>query len=108
MTPTDKKRPGCLVNGARILLVTLAAIFLLALAGHKKILLDLEELTFFDSLSVSVLLSMNKLLKKTGGSLRVCGINYIIDDLFTALNIYQIIPCFKTAAEAQADWTVSP
>ncbi len=33
MTPTDKKRPGCLVNGARILLVTLAAIFLLALAG---------------------------------------------------------------------------
>jgi anti-anti-sigma factor len=80
--------------------------FLLALAGHKKILLNFEELTFFDSLSVSVLLSMNKLLKKTGGSLRVCGINYIIDDLFTALNIYQIIPCFKTAAEAQADWTI--
>jgi anti-anti-sigma factor len=81
--------------------------FLLALADHKKILLDFEELTFFDSLSVSVLLSMNKLLKKTGGSLRVCGINYIIDDLFTALNIYQIVPCFKTAAEARADWAVA-
>jgi anti-sigma B factor antagonist len=78
--------------------------FLLALAEHKKILIDLEELTFFDSLSVSVVLTMNKLLKKTGGSLRICGVNYIIDDLFTALNIYQIIPCFKTVAEAVADW----
>jgi anti-anti-sigma factor len=82
--------------------------FLLALAEHKKILMDLEDLTFFDSLSVSVVLTMNKLLKKTGGSLRICGVNYIIDDLFTALNIYQIIPCFKTVAEAVADWNMGP
>ncbi len=78
--------------------------FLLALAHHKKILLDFENLTFFDSLSVSVALSMHKLLKETGGSLRFCNANYIVNDLFMTLNIDQIIPVFKTIEDAMADW----
>jgi anti-anti-sigma factor len=78
--------------------------FLLAIAEHKKILLDFEELTFFDSLSVSVVLSMHKLLKETGGSLRFCNTNYIVQDLFTTLNINQIIPIYETIESALADW----
>ena len=45
--------------------------FLLELARHKKILVDLQQLTFFDSLSVGVILDMNRLLKETGGALRI-------------------------------------
>jgi len=78
--------------------------FLLAIAEQKKILLDFEELTFFDSLSVSVVLSMHKLLKETGGSLRFCNTNYIVNDLFTTLNINQIIPLYDTIEGALADW----
>jgi anti-anti-sigma factor len=78
--------------------------FLLAMANHKKILINLEGLTFFDSLSVSVMLNMNKLLKETGGSLRLCGANYIIEDLFTTLNINQIIPIYEDATAAVSEW----
>jgi len=79
--------------------------FLLALARYRKILLDLEELTFFDSLSVSVVLGMNKLIKETGGSLRLCGANYIVNDLFSTLNLHRIIPMYTTVADSLRDWT---
>lgn len=77
---------------------------LLAIADFKKILLDFENLTFFDSLSVSVVLSMHKLLRETGGSIRFCCANYIVNDLFTTLNIDQIIPTYDTIEGALADW----
>ena len=77
---------------------------LLTISDHKKILLDLENITFFESLSVSVVLSMYKLLKETGGSLRFCKANYLVNDLFSSLNIDQIIPGFKTVDDALADW----
>jgi anti-anti-sigma factor len=78
--------------------------FLLAMVQYKKILLDLEELTFFDSLSVSVVLNMNKLIKETGGSVRICGANYIVNDLFNTLNLNQIIPIFNVVTDALQDW----
>jgi anti-sigma B factor antagonist len=78
--------------------------FLLAMAHYKKILVDFLELTFFDSLSISVVLNMNRLLKETGGSMRICGPNEIISELFKTLNIQKIIPFFSTREEALKDW----
>jgi anti-anti-sigma factor len=78
--------------------------FLLSMVRYKKILLDMEELTFFDSLSVSVVLNMNKLLKETGGAMRICGANYIVADLFNTLNISQIIPLYDVVTAALDDW----
>ncbi len=77
---------------------------LLAMAHHKKILIDLLELTFFDSLSISVVLNMNRLIKETGGSLRICGPNDIINELFKALNIQKIIPFYGSKEEALKNW----
>ena len=78
--------------------------FLLAMAQYKKILVDLGELTFFDSLSVSVVLNMNKLLKDTGGEMRICAANGIVMDLFQTLNVSRIIPLYATVTEALHDW----
>jgi anti-anti-sigma factor len=78
--------------------------FLLSLARFRKFVLDLSDLTFFDSLSMSVLLDMHKLLKETGGQMRICGANYIIEDLFTTLNINAIIPLFPERDKALAGW----
>jgi anti-anti-sigma factor len=78
--------------------------FLLAMAQYKKILVDFLELTFFDSLSVSVILNMNRLIKETGGSMRMCGPNDIINELFKTLNIQKIIPFFTSKEEALKDW----
>jgi anti-anti-sigma factor len=77
---------------------------LLAMAHNKKILLDFKDLTYFDSLSISVVLSLNKLIKETGGGLRICGSNDIVDDLFNTLDIHQIIPFFKDQDTALTNW----
>jgi anti-anti-sigma factor len=77
---------------------------LLAMAHNKKILLDFKDLTYFDSLSISVVLNMNRLIKETGSSLRICGSNDIVDELFNTLNIHQLIVFFKDQAEALAQW----
>ncbi|HEX2959759.1 MAG TPA: STAS domain-containing protein [Chitinispirillaceae bacterium] len=77
---------------------------LLSLAEYRKILLDMEELTFFDSLSLGTVLNMNILLKKTGGALRICGPNYIVTDLFKTLSIDQIVPVFETREKALEGW----
>jgi anti-anti-sigma factor len=78
--------------------------FLLAMVHFKKILVDFLELTFFDSLSISVVLNMNRLIKETGGSMRVYGLNDIISELFKTLNIQKIIPFFVSREEALKDW----
>jgi anti-anti-sigma factor len=78
--------------------------FFLAMIDHKKILLDFSELTFIDSLCVSVLTTMNKILTHTGGSLRICAPNFIIEDLFTTLSLRQIIPWFSTRDQALESW----
>lgn len=79
--------------------------FLLFLSEYRNILLDFEDLTYFDSLSVSSVLSMNNLLKGTGGSLRICSPNFIIRDLLNTLCIDTIIPVFNCRDEALADWS---
>ena len=76
--------------------------FLLSLAKFRKIILDFLDLTFFDSLSVGVLLDMHKLLKETGGQMRICGANYIIEDLFSTLNINAVIPIYSDREQALA------
>lgn len=78
--------------------------FLLSLARHRKILLDFTDLTFLDSASVSALIDMHRLLKETGGQMRICGANYLIEDLFNTLNLKVIVPLFPECKEALASW----
>ena len=77
---------------------------LLFLAQHANILLDFEELTFFDSLSISAILNMNNLMKSTGGSLKICAPNFLVKDLLVTLSIDLIIPVFDQREDALADW----
>lgn len=78
--------------------------FLLSLTEHRKILLDFADLTFLDSASVSVLIDMHRLLKETGGQMRICGANYLIEDLFNTLDLKGIIPVYPECKEALASW----
>lgn len=78
--------------------------FLLTMARYKKIIIDFVELTFFDSLSVSVILNMNRLIKETGGVMRIYGPNEIINDFFRSLNIHKIIPMYIAKEDALKDW----
>ena len=77
---------------------------LLSLTQHKKILLDMEDLVFIDSISLSSILGMNNLLVDTGGSMRICRANYIVLDLLETLKIGAVIPLYASREEALAEW----
>jgi anti-anti-sigma factor len=77
---------------------------LLTLTHYKKIIVDFAQLTFLDSLSISVILNLNKLINKTGGSMRICGPNEMISDLFKNLRIQNIIPFYSSKENALKDW----
>lgn len=81
--------------------------FLLSLAQYKKIILDMEDLDFVDSLSLSSILSMNNLLSGTGGKMLICRPNYIVLDLLETLNIGTIIPICQTREEALSFWSAA-
>jgi len=76
----------------------------LALSESKRILLDFQELAFFDSLSVGSILRLSRLLTDNGGSLRVCNANQVIRNIFESLGIDSIVPFFDTREEALEDW----
>lgn len=77
---------------------------LLSLSRSQKVLLDIEELTFIDSMSISALLRLNNLLTMTGGSMGIYGAAFIVRDLLDTLNIGMIIPLFASQEEALASW----
>ena len=81
--------------------------FLLSLTQYKKIILDMDELDFIDSLSLSSILSMTNLLSGTGGSMLICRPNYIVLDLLETLNIKSIIPIYPSCEAAVAVWSTT-
>jgi anti-anti-sigma factor len=77
---------------------------LLVMAHFKKILLNMEDLTFIDSMSVSAIITLNKLIKETGGSMTVSGVNYLISDLFATLDLHKLFSVYETIDQALAEW----
>jgi anti-anti-sigma factor len=78
--------------------------FLLLLTRCNKLILDMQNLEFIDSLSISSILSMNNLLTGTGGKLLICNPNFFVHDLLDTLSIDAIIPIFSSLEEACAYW----
>jgi anti-anti-sigma factor len=75
----------------------------MALATSSKIILDLGDLAFFDSLSVGSVLRLGRLLRDNNGSLKICRANPVVRNVFESLGVDQIIPIYDTREEALAD-----
>ncbi len=76
----------------------------LSLVTTRNILLDFENLAFFDSLSIGSILRLTRLLRENGGSLRICSANLVIRNMFASLGIDSIIPLYDFRADALKDW----
>ncbi|MFP4163597.1 MAG: STAS domain-containing protein [Chitinispirillaceae bacterium] len=76
----------------------------LSLVKSRRILLDFNNLAFFDSLSVGSVLRLSRLMSENQGSIKVCGANLVIKNMFSSLGIDSIIPVFDSREEALADW----
>jgi anti-anti-sigma factor len=75
----------------------------MALTTSHKILLDMSDLAFFDSLSVGSILRLARLLRDNNGGMKICCANQVVRSVFESLGVDMLIPIYDTREEALAD-----
>ena len=68
--------------------------------GASKILVDFSEVDFVSSAGLRVLLATAKRLSGSGGSLRVCGLNETVNEVFEFSGFNTILSVFPSQTEA--------
>ncbi len=70
--------------------------------GARKIVLNLEKVTYMDSSGVGELVGCYTSIKNRGGELRICGMNTRIFNLITMTSLHSVFDVKDTEAEAIA------
>jgi len=68
--------------------------------GTARILVDFSGLDYISSAGLRVLLGTAKRLNTVGGSLRICNLNEIVNDVFLTTGFDMLFKLFETEAEA--------
>ena len=72
----------------------------LAAAGHKKMLLNLNEVTYIDSSGIGELVSGFTTVTNHGGPLKLLGLNKRVRDLLQITKLYTVFEVFDDEAAA--------
>jgi anti-sigma B factor antagonist len=72
----------------------------LAKAGHKKILLNLANVTYIDSAGIGELVSAYTSLTNQGGTLKLLGLTNRIKDLLQITKLYTVFDVHETESHA--------
>jgi anti-sigma B factor antagonist len=70
----------------------------------RKIVVNLEQLEYISSSGLRVLLWTAKKLKASGGDLRLCHSNDIVQEVFDISGFSSILNIFQTEEEARANF----
>lgn len=70
------------------------------LEENAKIVLDMSQIRFIDSMGCGSFLSLLKILKNKGGGLKLCCITDPVDSLFKLMGFNQLFGIYKTREEA--------
>ena len=68
--------------------------------GTIKILTNLEKLDYISSAGLRVLLATTKQLRSSGGDLRICCLNEVVQEVFDISGFSTILSVFATEADA--------
>ena len=68
--------------------------------GAAKIVVNFEKVDFVSSAGLRVLLATAKRLGSSGGTLRVCGLNETVSEVFEISGFSTILSVFPTESEA--------
>lgn len=72
----------------------------LATGGHKKILLNLGDVSYIDSSGIGELVSGFTTVTNQGGQLKLLGLSKRIQDLLQVTKLYTVFEVFDDEAEA--------
>lgn len=77
-----------------------AALKTLIKGGLTKVIIDMQGLTFIDSLGIGMLINTAKLLRANNGDLTLINVPEIIDKIFKPINLPRFIKIFNVEEEA--------
>ena len=72
--------------------------------GKTKILLNFTKLDYISSSGLRVVLMLAKELDKTGGTLRLCNLNKVVQEVFDISGFSSILKVFSSESEALASF----
>jgi anti-sigma B factor antagonist len=84
------------------------AIRAMALEGHKKLLLNLEEASYVDSSGLGVLVSAFATLANHGGQLKLLNVLSRVKDLLLITKLYAVFEIFDDEQAAVGSFAKSP
>ena len=67
---------------------------------YKKVIMDFSNVTFIDSSGIGLILGRYNQLKKTNGTLYVCGVNKQTEKIFNIAGIWTIIEKYESINHA--------
>ena len=67
--------------------------------GMSLLLIDFSRVTYVDSSGISALLSLLQTARKTGGDIRLAGLNKRITDLFRQVGLHHVFRRFESKDE---------
>jgi anti-sigma B factor antagonist len=68
--------------------------------GKKKLLLNMEDVSYIDSSGIGELVSGYTTVASNGGELKLLNLNKRIEDLLQITKLYTVLPTFEDEAEA--------
>jgi anti-sigma B factor antagonist len=68
--------------------------------GHKKVLLNLEQLSFISSAGMRVILRTSRSLEEQAGKLKVCGASGLVTEVFTVAGFNILLNLSENEASA--------
>lgn len=70
--------------------------------NEKKVLVDFAGVSYIDSSGLATLIEMHQRLKKSGGSMRCCGMNQKIKNTFEITKLHKLFEIFDDRQGALA------
>lgn len=69
-------------------------------AGNRIVILDISNINFVDSTGLGSLLACLRQLQRTGGDMKLCGMNKQVRALFELVRMHRIFDIYNSKAEA--------
>jgi anti-sigma B factor antagonist len=76
----------------------------LAFTGHVNIVLNMDEVTYIDSMGLGVMVSKYVTLRNRGGNLKVCNIHRRNFEVLTVTRLLTVFESFDSEAAAVASF----
>lgn len=72
--------------------------------NSKKIIIDLEKVTYLNSLALGALISGHANIARKNGKLVICNVSGNLNNIFTITKLYMVLHIVKTTEDAIKFW----